>query len=119
MTILEKCAIDHPSETRQFVAHGHMDVVTLDGFTLGRAVFEPGWRWSQDVKPLAGTESCQARHTGMCLSGTMTVRGDDGTELTLSAGDVFVIEPGHDAWTVGDEPCVLVDTAVTGYAMPG
>ena len=64
--------IDKPHERRPFKGHGHMDVVTLGDFTLGRGVFEPGWRWSNDVKPIAGTESCQVHHTGMCLSGRMT-----------------------------------------------
>jgi len=111
--------IDAPDETRPFKAHGHMDVVTMGDFTLGRGVFEAGWRWSEDVKPIAGTESCQVRHTGFCLSGQMLVRHDDGTEVTINAGDVVLIEPGHDAWTVGDEPCVLLDTGIAAYAKPG
>lgn len=110
--------IDAPDETRPFQANGHMDVVTLGDFTLGKGTFEPGWQWSNDVKPIAGTESCMTRHTGICLSGQMTVRSDDGTEVTIGAGDVVVIEPGHDAWTVGDEPCVLYDTGVKAYAKP-
>lgn len=85
--------IDNPQETRPFKAHGHMDVVTLGGFTLGRGVFEPGWRWSDDVKPMAGTDSCQTRHTGFCVSGQMTVQHDDGTELNVTPGDVVVIKP--------------------------
>ncbi len=72
------CSIDTPDETRPFKDHGHMDVVTLGDFTLGRGVFEPGWRWSEDVKPIAGTDSCRTRHTGICVSGRMTVRYDDG-----------------------------------------
>jgi hypothetical protein len=95
-----------------------MDVVTLGDFTVGRGVFEPGWRWSEDVKPIAGTDSCQSRHTGYCLSGRMTVRFDDGSEVDIGPGDVMVIEPGHDAWTVGEEPCVLLDTGVGSYAKP-
>ncbi|HEX7538630.1 MAG TPA: cupin domain-containing protein [Dermatophilaceae bacterium] len=118
MTQMLKRNIDAPDETREFQAHGHMDVVSLGDFTLGRGVFEPGWRWSKDVKPIAGTDSCMARHTGICLSGVMTVRMDDGTEETIGAGDVLAIEPGHDAWTVGDEPCVLFDTGIAGYAKP-
>ena len=110
--------IDSPDETRQFKAHGHMDVVTLGDFTIGRGVFEPGWRWSEDVKPIAGTESCQVHHTGICLSGQMTVQMDGGGEVTIGPGDVIVLEPGHDAWTVGDEPCVLLDTGVAAYAKP-
>jgi len=110
--------IDTPHERRPFKDHGHMDVITLGGFTLGRGVFEPGWRWSEDVKPIAGTDSCQARHTGYCLSGRMTVTFDDGSEMNIGPGEVVLIEPGHDAWTVGDEACVLLDTGVAGYAKP-
>lgn len=118
MASLEKASIDAPHETRPFVANGHLDVVTLGDFTLGRAVFEPGWRWSVDVKPIAGTDSCPTRHSGICLSGQMTVVSDDGTEETYGPGDVFVMAPGHDAWTVGSEPCVLIDTGVAAYAKP-
>lgn len=107
-----------PQEVRPYVAHGHMDVVTLGDFTLGMGTFEPGWRWSEDIKPIAGTESCQTRHTGYCLQGSMTVRNDDGTEMTMGPGDVVVIEPGHDAWVNGDETCIFLDTGVKGYAVP-
>jgi hypothetical protein len=110
--------IDQPNETRPFKANGHMDVVTLGDFTLGRGVFEPGWRWSNDVKPIAGTDSCQATHTGICVSGQMAVQFDDGSEVNIGPGDVVVLQPGHDAWTVGDEACVLLDTGVAGYAKP-
>jgi hypothetical protein len=118
MTKLETRSIESPNETRPFRAHGHVDVVTLKDFTIGKGTFEPGWQWSKDVKPIAGTESCMTRHTGICLSGAMTVRSDDGTETTVMAGDVFVMEPGHDAWTMGDEPCVMFDTGVAAYAKP-
>ena len=118
MSISQTHSIDTPQEARPFKDHGHMDVVTIGDFTLGRGVFEPGWRWSEDVKPIAGTESCQAHHTGICLSGQMSVRLDDGREFMVGPGDVLVIEPGHDAWTVGDEACVLLDTGVAAYAKP-
>jgi mannose-6-phosphate isomerase class I len=118
MTQMLKRKIDVPDETRKFQAHGQMDVVSLGNFTLGRGTFEPGWQWSKDVRPISGTGSCTTRHTGICLSGQMTVRMDDGTEETIETGDVFVIEPGHDAWTVGAESCVLFDTGVAGYAKP-
>ncbi len=110
--------IETPHETRPFKDHGRMDVVTLDDFTLGKGTFEPGWRWSEDVKPIAGTDSCRTRHTGICVSGQMTVRMDDGTETTLGPGDVTLIEPGHDAWVIGDEPCVMYDTGIAAYAKP-
>ena len=75
MASLNSANIDAPHETRPFKAHGHVDVVTLGDFTLGRGVFEPGWKWSVDVQPIAGTGSCQARHSGICVSGQMTVQG--------------------------------------------
>jgi hypothetical protein len=93
-------------------------VVTLGDFTLGRGTFEPGWKWSNDVKPVAGTDSCQVRHTGVCVAGQMTVRSGDGTEVTYGPGDVFVMESGHDAWVDGDEPCVLFGTGMALYAKP-
>ena len=83
-------SIDQPHETRPFKAHGHMDVITLDDFTMGHGVFEPGWRWSEDVKPIAGTDSCRARHAGYCLSGQMTVKFDDGSEMNVGPGDVVL-----------------------------
>lgn len=116
MAILESRNIDVADETRKFQANGHLDVVTLGDFTLGRGTFQPGWRWSRDVKPIAGTGSCMVHHTGICVSGQMTVRSDDGTELTIGPGDVFLLEPGHDAWTVGEQPCILFDTGVAAYA---
>jgi uncharacterized cupin superfamily protein len=110
--------INSPQEVRPFQAHGHMDVVTLGDFTLGRGTFEPGWRWSEDVKPIAGTELCQTHHTGYCLSGHMTIQMSDGSELQIGPGDVANIEPGHDAWVDGDEPCIFLDTGVKAYALP-
>ncbi len=109
MAILEAKSLDSPDETRPFVDKGKTDVVNVGGVTVGRGVFEPGWRWSEHVKPIAGTESCQSPHTGYVLSGGMRVRMDDGAEAEVGPGDAFVIEPGHDAWVVGDEPCVLLD----------
>ena len=91
---------------------------TAGGLTLLRGTFEPGWRWSVDLAPLAGTSSCRTHHLGYLLSGTMQVRMDDGTESTITAGDLFDLPPGHDAWVVGDQPCTMVDFAseVTRYA---
>jgi len=108
--------LDAPDEVRKF-DHGEFKVVTISGTTVGRAVFEPGWRWSNDVKPLAGTESCQAAHTGYIVSGRLHVRMDDGVEGELGPGDAFICSPGHDAWVVGDDPCVALDwSAATDYA---
>jgi hypothetical protein len=101
--------IDSPDETRPFAAHGHADILDLDGKTVIYGTFEPGWRWSQDVKPIAGTESCQATHFLYCVSGRMGIRMADGSEGECGPGDVVSIAPDHDAWVVGNEPCVAVD----------
>jgi hypothetical protein len=74
--------------------------------TAARMTLEPGWRWSECIKPLVGTESCQLRHVGVLQSGRMQVTHDDGTELEIGPGQSYVIEPGHDASVVGDEPVV-------------
>ena len=95
-------------EVRTF-AKGKVEVVKLGDATIGRATFEPGWRWSTCVKPLANTKSCEAAHFGYQISGTMRIRMDDGTELECKAGDVALVPPGHDAWVVGNEPVVIVD----------
>ncbi len=88
---------------------GKAQVVTMGSTMLGRATMQPGWRWSKDVKPLQGTEHCMILHRGICLSGSLMVRTEDGTETTINAGDAYVIEPEHDGWVVGDEPWVAVD----------
>jgi hypothetical protein len=117
MAAAESKNFDRPDETRPFAGHGKMDIVQLAAGSIGKGVFEPGWRWSQDVKPIAKTDSCQAAHLGYVLSGRMRVRMNDGAEAEVGPGDVFNIEPGHDAWVVGDEPCVMVDFAgATHYA---
>ena len=109
-----------PDERRPFSGHGHVDLVNLDSGPVGLGTFEPGWRWSNDVKPLAGTESCQVEHVGYVLSGRMTVVMDDGRKADVGAGDAIHIPPGHDAWTVGDESCVVIDFGgLRGYAVPG
>ena len=99
-----------PDEKRPFKAHGHMDVVTFpEGVTVGRGEFKPGWKWSEDVKPIAGTQSCEAPHSGVCISGSMVIHMNNGDEFTIREGDAFRIPAGHDAWVVGTEPCVLLD----------
>lgn len=103
-----------PDESRPFAAHGHADIHKIGSGTVMRAVFEPGWKWSQDIAPLAGTKSCQAPHLGYALSGRMIIRMDDGTEQEIGPGDFFQINPGHDAWVVGSEDCILLDFA--GYS---
>ena len=110
--------IDTPDERRTF-EHGSLDVVNLTGATIGRAVFQPGWKWSTDIKPLVGTQSCQVAHTGYIISGRLGVRMDDGHEYDFGPGDAHVVAPGHDAWVVGDEPCIALDFAATGNALAG
>jgi hypothetical protein len=107
---IEIHTFDKPDEVRQF-PHGHIDLVkTADG-DVGRTIFEPGWRWSTDVKPIAKTDSCQVRHLGYSVSGTLHVQMADGTEFDLSPGTVSMIPPGHDAWVVGDEAVEMIDWA--------
>ncbi|MFV0130169.1 cupin domain-containing protein [Streptomyces sp. HMX112] len=111
---------DSADETRPFEdGKGRLDLVNTDGGPVGRAVFEPGWQWTKHVKPIAGTESCRAAHACYVVGGRMRVVMDDGTEDEVGPGDFFAVEPGHDAWVVGDEPCVVVDWVGFGnYATP-
>jgi hypothetical protein len=107
-TSLESLSFSKPQETRQF-PKGKVELITIGGVTFGRATFEPGWRWSTDLRPIAGTPSCQAAHLGVQLTGTMHLVMDDGTERDIRAGEVVNIPPGHDGWVVGDEPVVFID----------
>jgi quercetin dioxygenase-like cupin family protein len=86
-----------------------VEVVRLEGFTLGRLSFEPGWRWSECIKPVAHTDSCQVSHVGYAVAGRATIRLQDGTQKTIVAGDAYTIPPGHDAWVEGDEPFVCIE----------
>jgi hypothetical protein len=104
-----------PDQKRSF-EHGDMQVVTLAGTTFVRAVLRPGWRWPADVKPGAGTGSCQVAHASYIVSGRFAVRMDDGTETESGPGDALVAGPGHDAWVVGGEPCEMIDVALAGAA---
>ena len=117
---LECKHFDQPDESREFKDHkGHLDVVTMGERTFGRGVFEPGWRWSTHVQPIACTHSCQASHTGYVVEGHMIVKMDDGSQTEYGPGDAFYMPPGHDAWVVGDGRCVLIDfTGVAQYAKP-
>ncbi|MCU1600405.1 MAG: hypothetical protein JWO22_1114 [Frankiales bacterium] len=110
--------IERDGETRTFAAHGHAVLGSAGGLTLLKGTFEPGWRWSTDIAPVAGTKSCQVRHLGYIVSGRMQVQLDDGTLSSIEGGDIFDLPAGHDAWVVGDEPCVMVDysSEATRYA---
>lgn len=119
MAGLVKKRFESCDETRAF-ENGRLEIVGVGQLGIGRGVFEPGWRWSEHVQPLAGTDSCQAAHTGYVLEGRMVVRMDDGEEVEFASGDVFHMPPGHDAWIVGDETCVILDvTGTADYAKQG
>ncbi len=109
-TSIMKKSFDAPDERREF-ALGHMDLVTVGGAPVGRMVFQPGWRWTESVKPLAGTPTCQTDHLGLMVRGRLHVRMDDGTEAEAGPGEVVVVRPGHDAWVVGDEPVEWIEFA--------
>jgi ethanolamine utilization protein EutQ (cupin superfamily) len=109
MAALEMKSFDSPDEVRPFEGNGQAEVVNLGGHVVGRGTFEPGWKWSENVKPIAKTDSCQVSHIGYVMSGRMRVFMDDGSESECGPGDVVAIPPGHDAETVGDEPCVMLD----------
>jgi mannose-6-phosphate isomerase-like protein (cupin superfamily) len=113
-------SFDSPDETRT-PEKTKVDVVDLGGLKAGRMTAQPGWRWSECIKPVVGTDSCQQHHFGVCVSGRMSVTHNDGTEVDISAGDAYTIEPGHDAHVVGDEPFVgyEFDAAAAGtFAKP-
>ena len=108
MMKMEGKSLNKPDEVRTF-DRGKVELVNIGGRMVGRATLQPGWKWSQSVKPLANTKSCEAPHFQYHVSGTLRVRMDDGTERDFKAGDVSLLETGHDAWVVGDEPAVVVD----------
>jgi quercetin dioxygenase-like cupin family protein len=108
---------DSPDETRKFTDKGQVEIVKLSSGTVGRGTFEPGWRWSEHVKPIAKTDSCQSVHVGYVISGRMHTVMDDGSEFDIGAGDAVFIPAGHDAWTLGDESCVMFDfSGMENYA---
>jgi quercetin dioxygenase-like cupin family protein len=96
---------DQPDEVREF-EKGKFELVTLGGMTIGRATYQPGWKWSEHVGVALGQKSCHVEHVGMGVSGSATAAMDDGKVIEIRAGDVFYIPPGHDSWVVGDEPYV-------------
>jgi hypothetical protein len=104
----EHLSFAQPNEVREF-PHGRAEIVRLGGADIGRLTLEPGWRWSTDVKPIAGTELCQAPHMQYHVSGRLRIRMADGTEFEAGPGDLTSLPEGHDAWVVGDETAVVVD----------
>ncbi|HEY3073111.1 MAG TPA: cupin domain-containing protein [Candidatus Limnocylindrales bacterium] len=108
MAGIETKSFDTPDETRT-PPNTRVEVVRLGAHTAARFTFQPGWRWSESIKPVAKTDSCQARHVGAIVSGRLHVVHTDGSEGDAGPGDAYVIEPGHDAWVVGDEPVVAFE----------
>ncbi|MFB0620086.1 cupin domain-containing protein [Streptomyces sp. AGS-58] len=111
--MLEVKTVEKPDERRDF-PRGHVEALHLTGLDFAVGTFEPGWRWSESVAPIAGTGSCMVPHNGYVVQGRMRLRMDhDGGEAEVGPGDVFVCAPGHDAWVVGDEPVIVYDFAGT------
>lgn len=106
--MIEVKSLNSPDETRNF-SKGKLELVKIGGAVVGRAVLQPGWRWSTSVKPLAKTKSCEAPHFQYHVSGVLHVVMDDGTEKDCKPGDISLLSSGHDAWVVGNEPAVIVD----------
>lgn len=110
---------DTPDEVRRFEDKGQIALVDLNGHMVGLGTFEPGWQWSKNVKPIAGTETCEVEHIGYVLEGRIMLRMDDGTEHEFGPGEAFHMPPGHDAWTVGNRACRLLDFGgLHDYAKP-
>ena len=108
MNTMQVKSLNKPEEVRTF-DKGKVELVKANGALIGRAVFQPGWKWSESVKPIAKTKSCEAPHFQYHVSGTLHVKMDDGTEMDLKPGDISYLPSGHDAWVVGNEPAVVVD----------
>ncbi|MCU0579466.1 MAG: cupin domain-containing protein [Desulfobacterota bacterium] len=108
MEKLEVKSLNNPDEERLF-PKGKLELVKIGGAMVGRATFQPGWKWSDSVKPLVNTKSCEAPHFQYHISGTLRVLMDDGTQVDCRPGDVSLLPTGHDAWVVGNEPVVVVD----------
>lgn len=108
MPAIEHRNLSEPDETRT-PDKTTMEVVQLGGATIARLTAQPGWRWSECIQPVVGGESCQAAHLGYVLAGRLHIRADDGTEADLVAGETYRLEPGHDAWVLGDQPFVALE----------
>jgi hypothetical protein len=107
---------DTPDEVREF-PRGRFEIIQIGGMTLGRARYEPGWKWSQHMRAAAGTHTCRVEHVGLVLSGRCAVQMDDGRMYELEPGHVFHVRPGHDSWVIGDEPYTSLHfLGADGYA---
>jgi hypothetical protein len=119
MQAMEHRSFEQPDETREF-PNDRAEMLRVGGGEVGRLVLQPGWRWSNDVKPIAKTASCEAPHLQYHVSGRLAIRMDDGTEFVAGPGDITSLPRGHDAWVVGDEPAIVVDWfGASNYAKDG
>jgi hypothetical protein len=115
---IQKKTLNSPDEIRTF-EKGKLELATVGAVTFGRGVFQPGWKWSECVKPLVNTEYCEAPHVQYHISGRLGVRMADGTEMEFGPGDVGALPSGHDAWVIGDEEVVVIDVSgMKQYARP-
>jgi class 3 adenylate cyclase len=110
MARMQRKLLNAPDEVRPFT-HGRAEIWELGDAVIGKQVFEPGWRWSVDVKPVALTDTCEYHHLGIVMSGRLRFLTPDGLEMEVGPGMIFEVQPGHDAWVLGDEPCVIYDFA--------
>lgn len=108
VTQLQVKSHNSPDEKRR-PDKSEIDIVSVGDYTIGRLSFEPGWRWSECIKPVVNTDSCQNSHVGFCVSGKLTVETTDGGRIDIAAGDSYTIPPGHDAWVEGGDPFVGVE----------
>ncbi|HET7138583.1 MAG TPA: cupin domain-containing protein [Arthrobacter sp.] len=108
VTQLEVKSHNTPDEKRR-PDKTEVDIVKVGDYSIGRFTFEPGWRWSDCIKPVVQTESCQNNHVGFCVSGALSVETTDGKRISISGGDSYTIPPGHDAWVEGDQPFVGIE----------
>lgn len=108
MSTSQKKSFNAPDETRT-PPNTKMEFVNFGDMSVVRMICQPGWRWSENIRPIAGTDSCQGTHFSYVISGRLRTRMDDGTEFDIGPGDIAITAPGHDAWVIGDEPFVVLD----------
>ena len=108
MAAYERKNLATPDEVRTF-PHGRVELANLESGPVARATYEPGWRWSNDIKPMAKTDWCQVNHAGYVLSGTMGIKMAGGDEFVVGPGELVTLGSGHDAWVIGNEPCMMID----------
>ncbi|WP_131740258.1 cupin domain-containing protein [Actinomadura roseirufa] len=119
MTQIEVKSFEKPDETRQFKEKGKVELLELGARTAFRAEFEPGWRWTVNVRPVVGTDLCETAHFGFVASGRLRITMADGEQRDIGPGEVYLVEPGHDAEVLGNETCVAYDFGeVADYAKP-